>query len=156
MFSVCTMPPDSKESELGSSDQETSPSAGKNTVIVLVPCCAWKCVPAAISHGVDISEVPGCHLLWQMSSQWGSQKLHQGLMSHELTAYLSVFNLFLIQGIMVKLSRGCKPDNFEPHNSLKLSFMNIWGLHSIFLNVNLSLNQTFMTFLLYVRQTWMT
>ena len=57
------MPPDSKESELGSSDQETSPSAGKNTVIVLVPCCAWKCVPTAISHGVDISEVPGCHLL---------------------------------------------------------------------------------------------
>ena len=29
---------DSKESELGSSDQEASPSAGKNTGIVLVPC----------------------------------------------------------------------------------------------------------------------
>ena len=24
------------------------------------------------------------------------------------------------------------PDNFEPHNSLKLSFVNIWGLCSIF------------------------
>ena len=23
---------------------------------------------------------------------------------------------------------GCKPDNFESHNSLKLSFANIWGL----------------------------
>ena len=48
MFSGCTVLPDSKEMELGSSNQETSPSAGKNT---------------AISGGVDISEVPGCHLL---------------------------------------------------------------------------------------------
>ena len=30
MFSGCTVPPDSKETELGSSDQEASPSAGKN------------------------------------------------------------------------------------------------------------------------------
>ena len=60
---------DSKEAELGSSDQEASPSPGKNAGIVLVPCRAWKCVPAAISRGVDISEVPGCHLLRQMSSQ---------------------------------------------------------------------------------------
>ena len=63
MFSGCTVLPDSKETELGSSDQEASPSAGKNTGIVLVPCHAWKCVPTAISGGVDISEVPGCHLL---------------------------------------------------------------------------------------------
>ena len=54
-----------------------------------------------------------------------SQKLLQGLVSHELTAYLSVFNLFLTQTIMTMLSKGCKPDNFEPHNSLKLSFTNI-------------------------------
>ena len=33
---------------------------------------------------------------------------------------------------MAILSKGCKPDNFEPHNSLKLSFTNIWGLHSNF------------------------
>ena len=57
------MPPDSKETELGSSDQEASPSAGKNTRIVLVPCRAWKCVPTAISGGVDISKVSVCHLL---------------------------------------------------------------------------------------------
>ena len=61
------MPPDNKEIELGSSDQEASPSAGKNTGIVLVPCRAWKCVPTAISDGVDVSVVPGCHLLRQMS-----------------------------------------------------------------------------------------
>ena len=30
------------------------------------------------------------------------------------------------------LSKGCKPDNFEPKNSLKLSFTNIQGLCSNF------------------------
>ena len=69
MFSGFTVPPDSKETKLGSTDQEASPSAGKNTGVVLVPCRAWKCVPTAISGGVDISKVPGCHLLRQMSSQ---------------------------------------------------------------------------------------
>ena len=63
MFSGCTVPPDSKEMELGSSNQEASPSAGKNSSVVLVPCCLWKCVPTAISGGVDIFEPPGCHLL---------------------------------------------------------------------------------------------
>ena len=29
---------------------------------------------------------------------------------------------------MVTLSKGCKPDKFESHNSLKLSFTNIRGL----------------------------
>ena len=38
MFSDRTVAPDSKETELGSSDQEASPSAGKNTGVVLVPC----------------------------------------------------------------------------------------------------------------------
>ena len=63
VFSGCNVPPDSKETKLGNSNREASPSAGKNTRIVLVPCCAWKCVPTAISSGVDISKVPGCHLL---------------------------------------------------------------------------------------------
>ena len=44
-------------------DQEASPSACKNTGVVLVPYHAWKCVPTAISCGVDIYEVPGCRLL---------------------------------------------------------------------------------------------
>ena len=63
------MPLDSKETELGSSDQEASPSASKSTGIVLVQYRASKYVPAAISGGVDISEVLGCHLLRQKSSQ---------------------------------------------------------------------------------------
>ena len=43
---------------------------------------------------MDISEVTHCHLLRQVSSQLGSQKLLQGLVPRELTAYLSIFNLF--------------------------------------------------------------
>ena len=34
---------------------------------------------------------------------------------------------------MTILSKRCRPDNFEPHNSLKLSFTNIQGLRSNFL-----------------------
>ena len=35
---------------------------------------------------------------------------------------------------MAILSKACKPDNFESHNSLKLSFTNIGGLRSNFVN----------------------
>ena len=35
---------------------------------------------------------------------------------------------------MTVLSKACKPENFESHNSLKLSFMNIRGLHSNFVH----------------------
>ena len=69
MFSSCTVPPDSKEIKLGNNDQEASPSSGKNTGVVLVPCRACKYVHTALSGGVDIFEVYGCHLLRQMSYQ---------------------------------------------------------------------------------------
>ena len=45
MFSGCTVSPDSKETELRSSDQEASPSAGRNTGIVLVPCLHMEVCP---------------------------------------------------------------------------------------------------------------
>ena len=63
MFSGCTVLPDSKETKPGSSNQEVSLTAGKNTGIVLVPCHTWKCVHTAIPGGVDISEDTGYHLL---------------------------------------------------------------------------------------------
>ena len=34
---------------------------------------------------------------------------------------------------MATLSKGCQPNNFEPHNSLKLSFTNIGGFCSNFI-----------------------
>ena len=101
------MLPDSKATKHGISDQEASPSADKNTGIVLVPCCTWKCVPTAIYRGVDISKVPGCHFLQQLSSQYGSQNLLQELVSHVFTDYLSNFDLFLTQrnGHLIKRTK---------------------------------------------------
>ena len=49
MFSGCTVPPNSKETELGSSDQEASLSTGKNIRIILVPCS--RMVVAMLAHG---------------------------------------------------------------------------------------------------------
>ena len=46
-----------EDKEIG--EQEDPPSAGKNT----------GCIPTAISSGVDISEVPGCHRVGQIGSQ---------------------------------------------------------------------------------------
>ena len=54
-------------------------------------------------------------------------------------------------------SKGCKPDNLESHNFLKqLSKTTFFALFQFLLNVNLSLNQSLLTFWLYVRQTSMT
>ena len=38
MSSDCNLPPDSKETKLGSSNEEATTSAGKNTGVDLVPC----------------------------------------------------------------------------------------------------------------------
>ena len=66
-----------------------------------------------------------------MCSQWESEKLLQGLVSDELTAYLPVFDVFLTQWIMAILPKECKPfdhshftivsikQNFEKHKSLR-------------------------------------
>ena len=54
------------------------------------------------------------------------------------------------------LSKGYKPDNFEPHNSLKLSFTNIRGLRSNFVECESFLESNFSDFLLYARQTSVT
>ena len=96
VLSGCTVLPDSKETKLGSSNQEVSPSAGKNIRVVLVPFCAWRCVPTATFSGMGISEVPVCHLLWQMSSQWASQKLFKDrclMNSHPTFLFLTFSNL---------------------------------------------------------------
>ena len=125
MFSGCTVPPDSNKTELGSTDQEASPSAGKNTGVLFVPCHTWICVPTAMSGHVDISKASRCHLLWHMSSQQRSQKLFPGLLSCEVTTYLSVFDLFLTQWIMAILSKGCKSDNWMTQLFLTFS---LWGV----------------------------
>ena len=58
---------------------------------------------------------------------------------------------------MVILSKACKPDNFELHNSLKRSFTNIRGLRSNFVDCESFLESNYLDMLLlYVRQTGMT
>ena len=139
VFSGCTVLPDSKETKLGSSNQETSPSADKNTGVALVLGCVWKCVPTAISVGVDILEVHGCHLLQKMSSQWGSQKLVQGLVSHELSlpfCFWPIFNSMkwpYHQKDVIQITL-----NHATLSNLALPIFKafVWNL----LNVNLSLN----------------
>ena len=45
MFSSSIVPPDRKETKLGNSDQEVSPSAGKNNEVALLPClCMEVCL----------------------------------------------------------------------------------------------------------------
>ena len=70
MRSGCTVVRDSKETKLGSREQEASPSGGKNTGEVLVSCCTLMCASLGIFGGVNISKVPGCgcHLLQQTNS----------------------------------------------------------------------------------------
>ena len=46
---------------------------------------------------------------------------------------------------MVILSKGCKPNNFEQHNSLKPNFTNIWGL---------PFNLCWMWIFLWVKFSW--
>ena len=64
------MPPGSKEMELGITDQEASPSVGKNAGLVVLPCLYMEVCPCSYSPGgVDLSEVLGHHFLQQTSSQ---------------------------------------------------------------------------------------
>ena len=45
---------------------------------------------------------------------------------------------------MAILSKACKPHNFESHKSLKLSFMNIQGLRSNFVDCKSFLESNFL------------
>ena len=58
MFSGCTVPPDSKETGLGSSDQEASPSGGKNIGVVLVPCSCMEVHPYSYFWWCGYFQVP--------------------------------------------------------------------------------------------------
>ena len=156
MFSGCTVLPDSKEIGLGSSNQEASLSAGKTTGVVLVPCLHMEVCP--------YSSFWWCGCLWglwvsffttgefsvrvtKITSRFGVSWTH---------SYLSIFNLFKLNELW---------PYYQKHvNQIILNSTTLWSLAlrifeafvRILLIVNLSLNQTLLTFLLCVRQTWMT
>ena len=95
MFSGCTVLPDSKETELGSSNQEVSSAASKNARVVLVSCQAWKCVPTVFSGDADISMVSGCHHYshaWSCSLCEGRTSSYMGLISRKLYGILLILS----------------------------------------------------------------
>ena len=82
-------------------------------------------------------------------------------LSHKFKVYLSAFLILTYFWLneMVILSKGQKDINRITMNHTPLSNLALpifKALVRILLNVNLLLNQTFRTFLLYVRKTWMT
>ena len=77
MFSGCTAQPDrTGDRTLRNNLKEASQLAGKNIGVILEPRHQWKCAHTAIS-GQIFPIVPGCHLLWKMTSQCGSQIFFQ-------------------------------------------------------------------------------
>ena len=142
---------DVKETKFGGGNQEVTPLAGKKNRVVLVSWPPWKSVPTAISGSVDFSEFPGCHLLHQMNSQWGSQKTLQGLLSHFLSVFDPFFNSWN-DHIQKDVNQIILHHSILRNLGLPIIEVFIWFL----LNVNLSSSQTLLTFLLFMRQTQIT
>ena len=120
------MPSHSKETKLGNNDQGTSPSAGKNTSVVLVPCsrmelrpysyfrwCGYFWGPWVSFVTTDEFSVTVSNITSRIGVSW----------THNLPFYFLTY-----LNIMAILSKASKPDNFESHDSLKFSFKNIWDL----------------------------
>ena len=85
--------------------REASPSAAKNIRAVLVPCRTWKCVPVAISGGVDIAVIPRCHCCNRqvLSESKKNYVKDQFLMnSHSTLPFLTLFLTQLIYNINKK------------------------------------------------------
>ena len=93
-------------------------------------------------------------LLRQMTSQWESQKLLQGLVSHELTDYRSNFNLFKLDELSPYDHKHVNQIFLNRTTLLSLALQIFEALVRILLIVNLCLNQNLMKFLLCMRQTW--
>ena len=151
MLSSCTLLPDSKETKLGSSNQEASSSAGKNTGVDIVPCHAWKFVLTAIFGVVDISKVPGFLFITTDDFTVRVTKIISRIV---VSRPCSIPFRFLPLLDSMKWPYQKRVNQTESHNSLKLSYTNIWALHSNFVGSFFEL--TLLIFLLFVRQTWKT
>ena len=77
-------------------------------------------------------------------------------MSHELTAYLSIFNLFKLNELWPYYQKRVYKIISNRIILYSLALRIFEAFVRILLIENLSLNQTLLTFLLYMRQTWMT
>ena len=93
---------------------------------------------------MDISEVSGRHLLQKMSSQWGSSKIF-GVSWTDNIAFC--FGLYYQKDV--------HQITLNPITLKNLALRMFEAFVGILLIVNLFLNQTLRTFLLYLRHTWM-
>ena len=95
--------------------------------------------------------------LWQVSSQWGLQKLLQARISTWETYRLAFWFLpFFWLNEMVVLSKTFEPDSSESYISLKLSFSIIWGLSTNFVRCESFLDSNSPDVLALYETTWMT
>ena len=103
-----------------------------------------------------------CYYRWIFSDGHENYFKDWCLMNSQLVFLISTSFQF---SEIVILSKGRKPDKFESQLKFeKQKVETLWNLAlpvfevyvQISLDVNFSLNQTLFTFLLYVRQTWMT
>ena len=76
-------------------------------------------------------------------------------MSHELTAYLSIFNLFKLNELRPSYQKHVNQIILNRSALRSLALHIIEAFVQILLIVDLSLHQILLTFLLYMRQTWM-
>ena len=139
------MPPDRKEIKLRRSDQQASPKASKITGKVLVLSHASRSVPTVISSGMDIFEVPGCcNYRWVLSEGHKNYFKDWCDMNSQKLKEMAIFAIFSkVHKLWIT----------------PLSKTSLYQYSKVFvqisLDVNLSLNQTLIIILLYVRQTWM-
>ena len=77
-------------------------------------------------------------------------------MCHELTAYLPIFNLFKLNELWPYYQKHVNQIILNCTTLENLALQIFETFAQILLIGNLSLNQTLMTFLLCVKQTWMT
>ena len=93
VFSGYSVPPDSKETELRSSDQEASPSAGKNTGIVLVPCHGYIIRVSMVIVAKWFWKLSNFHLLLKQKSPSLTRNLAVSTFSELLIGFSGKVNL---------------------------------------------------------------
>ena len=103
------------------------PTSRSNTVVILVPCCTWKCLPTACSSGVGYSRDPWVlHVRTDEFSVRVTQIVSKISVSWTHNLPFGFLRYFWLSGMAV-LSKEHKSAIFESPNFLKLSFSNIQG-----------------------------
>ena len=114
MFPGCTVLPDSKEIELGSGDQEASPSTGK--VLFAHGSASLQLLPVVWIFLRSLGVI--CYGRWVLKeghkNYYKDCCLTNSQPTFQFLTYLNLMN-------MVILPKACKPDNFESHTQLSLT-----------------------------------